>query len=118
MWLEFRRVLFRSVVKDGGVLGKDGNAALAFEFVGIHHPVDEFLVGAEDAALAKHLVHERRLAVVNVGDDGDIANAQISFLGGTLGCGKTGFVYSSIAQTAARDKLPVASGGSHLTCYS
>ena len=32
------------------------------------------LVGAEDAALAQHGVDERGLAVVDVGDDGDVAN--------------------------------------------
>ncbi len=33
------------------------------------------LVGAEDAALAEQGVDERRLAVVDVGDDGDVAQA-------------------------------------------
>ena len=32
------------------------------------------LIGAENSALAEHGVDERGLAVVHVGDDGDIAN--------------------------------------------
>ncbi len=32
------------------------------------------LVGAEGAALAQHLVDERGFAMVDVGDNGDIAN--------------------------------------------
>ena len=35
---------------------------------------DEFLVGSENAALPEHGVHQCGLAVVNVGDNGDIAN--------------------------------------------
>jgi uncharacterized protein YqkB len=57
---------------DRGVLGQDGDAALALEVVRVHDPVDHLLVRAEGAALAQHGVDERRLAVVDVGDDGDI----------------------------------------------
>ncbi len=63
------------VIEDGGVLGEDGNPALAFQFVRVHHPVDVVLVGAKCSALLQHGVNQRGLAVVNVGDDGDIANA-------------------------------------------
>ena len=31
---------FNVVIEDGGVLGEDGNAALALELVGIHHAFD------------------------------------------------------------------------------
>ena len=34
----------------------------------------DLLVLAEDPGLAEHLVHQRRLAVIDVRDDGDIAN--------------------------------------------
>ena len=63
------------VIEDGRVLGEDGNAALALQFVRIHHPFDVVLVGAKGAALLQHGIDQRGLAVVNVGDDGDIANA-------------------------------------------
>ena len=64
------------VVENGGVLGQDGDAALALQLVGVHDAVHQFLVGAKYAALAEHGVHQRGLAVVDVGDDGDVANAQ------------------------------------------
>ena len=63
------------VIKDGGVLGQNGDAALALQFVGIHHALDVVLVGAERAALLQHGVDQRGLAVVDVRDDGDVANA-------------------------------------------
>ena len=42
------------VVVDGGVLGEDGDAALALEVGVVHHPLGDALVGAEDAALVEH----------------------------------------------------------------
>ena len=62
-----------ALVSDGGILRKDGDAALAFEIAGIHHALNDFLILAVHARLLEHFVHERRLAVVNVGDDCDIA---------------------------------------------
>src|SRR5256712_9375625 len=59
---------------DGRVLGQDGDAALALEREGVHHPVGDLLVGAEDARLAQHGVDQRRLPVVDVRDDGDVAH--------------------------------------------
>ena len=64
---------FGVVEKESGVLGENGDAALAFEVIGIHDALDEFLIGAKDAALAKHGVDESGFAVVDVGDDSDIA---------------------------------------------
>ena len=40
----------------------------------VHHPLGDLLVRAEGAALAQQLVDQRRLAVVDVGDDGDVAD--------------------------------------------
>ena len=62
------------VIVDGGVLGEDGDAALFFEVVGVHDALGDGLVGAEGAGLAQHGVDERGLAVVDVGDDGDVAD--------------------------------------------
>ena len=61
------------VVENGRVLGQNGDAALALQFVGVHHALDVGLVGAEGAALVQHGVHQRGLAVVHVRDDGDVA---------------------------------------------
>ena len=66
-----------SGVKHGGVLGEDRDAALALEVVRVHNAFGDGLVVAEGAALAKHGVNQRGLAVIHVGDDGDIANTRI-----------------------------------------
>ena len=64
---------FAALEDDGGVFGQDGDAPLPLQLVGVHHPVGHLLVGAEGAGLPQHGVHESRLAVVNMGNDGDIA---------------------------------------------
>ena len=59
---------------DRAVLGQDRDAALALEVVRVHDALGDLLVGAEGAALAQQLVDQRRLAVVDVGDDGDVSD--------------------------------------------
>ena len=56
-----------------GGLGQDGDAALALEIVGIHGALGHALVLAERAGLLQQPVDQRGLAVVDVGDDGDVA---------------------------------------------
>ncbi len=63
-----------AVVLDRGVFCEDGDAALAFEVVGVHDAFGYGLVRAKCAGLAKHGVDEGGLAVVDVGDDGDVAD--------------------------------------------
>ena len=63
-----------AVVAHAGDLGEDGDAALALQVVGVHDALDVLLMCAEDAALVEHGVHQRGLAMIHVGDDGDIAN--------------------------------------------
>ena len=63
----------RAVPQHRGRLGQDGDAALALLVVGIHRPLGVRLIGAEHAGLSEELVDERGLAVVDVGDDGDVA---------------------------------------------
>ena len=65
---------FHAVVVDGGILGQDRDAALPLQIAGVHHPVHDGLVLAVDTALLEHLIHQRRLAVVDVGDDCNVAN--------------------------------------------
>ena len=67
----------RIVIKKRGVLGQDGDAALALEFVGVHDALGDCLIVAEDAALTEHGVDQGGLAVVDVGDDSDIADGFI-----------------------------------------
>ena len=61
------------LVVHGGILRQNGDAALLLDGVIVHHAVGNLLVFAENAALLEHFVDERGLAVVNVRDDGDIA---------------------------------------------
>jgi hypothetical protein len=57
---------------DGSVLGQDGDAALALQIIGIHDALGYLLVLAEDVRLAQHVIDQGGLAVVHVGDDGDV----------------------------------------------
>ena len=64
-------------VVNGGVLGQDRDAALPLEVRVVHRPLGDPLVGAEDPALVQQGVDERGLAVVDVGDDGDVAPERV-----------------------------------------
>ena len=61
------------LVDNGGVLGKNGNAALTLQRIGVHHALGGCLIFAISTALREQSVNQGRLAVVNVGDDGDVA---------------------------------------------
>jgi hypothetical protein len=60
-------------VADRRVLGEDRDALLALEIHRVHDALIDVLVGAERSRLPEHGVDERRLAVVDVGDDRDVA---------------------------------------------
>ena len=60
-------------IVDGRVLGENRDAALALQIIRVHDALGNLLIGAESAGLAEHGVHERGFAMVDVGDDGDIA---------------------------------------------
>ncbi len=60
------------VVVDGGLLGQDRDALLALQVAGVHDPLHDDLIGSKSAGLAKHRVHERGLAVVDMGHDGKV----------------------------------------------
>jgi hypothetical protein len=55
--------------QDRGILGHDRDAALALERIGIHHAIDNLLVGAEHARLPQHRVDQSSFTVIDVGDD-------------------------------------------------
>ncbi len=73
------RFAVRRQEANGAVLAQNGDAALAFERVGVHDEVVlaafQFLqfAGAKVAGLLEQIVHQRRLAVIDVGDDCYIA---------------------------------------------
>ncbi len=58
---------------DRRVLGEYRDAALALEHVRIHDARAHVLARVERTRLLQQPVHERRLAVVDMGDDGDVA---------------------------------------------
>jgi len=58
---------------DGRVLGQDRDPPLALEVQRVHDALGHVLVGAKRAGLPEQGVDERRLAVVDVGDDRDVA---------------------------------------------
>ena len=62
-----------AVVAHGGVLGEDRDALLALEVAGVHGPLGELVVLVVGALLPQHRVDEGGLAVVDVGDDRDVA---------------------------------------------
>ena len=59
-------------VAHGGVLREDRDALLALEVTAVHRPVGDVVVLAEGPRLPQHLVDQGGLAVVDVGDDGDV----------------------------------------------
>ncbi len=56
-----------------GVLGQDGDATFLFLVVAVHHALVLELLAVQGAGQAQEFVDEGGLAVVDVGDDGDIA---------------------------------------------
>ena len=60
------------LILDRDVLGENRNAALALLVVGIQDAVLDLLVGTEGVRGTQELINHRRLAVVDVGDDGDV----------------------------------------------
>ena len=66
---------------DGRVLGQDRDALFPLQIHGVHHPVSEFLMGAEGPGLAQHGVHQCGLSMIDVGDDRDVAQVAAHCVG-------------------------------------
>ncbi len=60
-------------VPNGRVLGEDRDPLLPLEIHGVHDPLGDVLPGPKRPGLPEHGVDERRLAMVDVGDDRDVA---------------------------------------------
>ena len=83
------------LVPNARVLREDRDASLALEIVIVHDAFGDDLIVAEGARLTEHVIDERRLPVVDVGDDGDVAQSRH----------KTAADYHAIGQRAsAREK--------------
>ena len=67
-----------SLVLHCGVLGEDGDAALPLQHVRVHRPFGKRLPVPQLGGLLQQAVHERRLAVVDVRDDGDVPVIHVS----------------------------------------
>ena len=63
----------RALPDHGGAFRQDRDAALALEVVPVQRALGDLLIGAEGAALLEQAVDQGGLAVVDVGDDGDVA---------------------------------------------
>ena len=63
-----------ALIMHGGVLCQNGDAPLPLQIAGVHDPLHGGLIFPVNAALLEHFVHQGGLAVVNVGDDGNVAN--------------------------------------------
>src|SRR5258705_289299 len=64
----------RAFVLDGAVLRQDRDAAFLFQVIGVHDPLCDMLMRRKRAGLAQKFVDQRGLAVVDVGNNGDVAN--------------------------------------------
>ena len=62
-----------------GRLGQDRDAAFALEIIGIHRALDHALVLAERARLLQQPIDQRRLAVVDMRDNGDVSKIHCEF---------------------------------------
>ena len=74
-----------AAVGDGDVLGQDGDPPFALQVVGVEDLLADQLRIAVAAALAQHAIDKRRLAVVNVGDNGHVADVLTSHQFNLLG---------------------------------
>jgi len=63
----------RTAPFDRGALGQNGDAPLALLIVGIHGPLGNLLIAAKSTGLTEHGIDHGGLAVVNMGNDSDIA---------------------------------------------
>ena len=54
----------------------ENQGEVPFQLVAVHDPFGDLLVCAEQAALVQQRVHQGGLAVIDMGDDGDIADIQ------------------------------------------
>ena len=95
----------RPAVVDGRLLGEDRDPLLALQVAGVEHALDHRLVRAERAGLPQHRVDQRGLAMVDMGDDRDVA--QVGAGHGRRGHGGTGIErHGSANRRTRRSQAP------------
>ena len=60
--------------KHGGAFGEDGDAAFLLQFVAVHRALGDMLMVAEGAGLREKFIDEGGLAMIDMRDDGDVAD--------------------------------------------
>src|SRR5262249_17917562 len=75
-----------AAVLERAILGEDGDAALSLEIVAVENPFRDVLVRSERPCLGQELVDQRRFAVVDVSDDGDVPERSGAGHGGGVRC--------------------------------
>ena len=63
-----------ALIIDRQILGQNRDAPFLFQVVRVHDAFGDVLVGRESTCLMQQLIDERSLAVVDVGNDGDVSN--------------------------------------------
>ncbi len=93
---------------DRGAFRQNGNAALALQIVGIERPLLHVLIVAHGARLPQQLVHQRGLPMVDMGDDGDVADVH-----GAGGSGKRALIYGRLPRSNRRNRRRNPAASSH-----
>ncbi len=65
---------FNTAISNCRIFCQDGDSAFAFLVIAIHNKFAYVLVLTEDMALLEQAIHQRRFAVVDVGNNGNIAD--------------------------------------------
>jgi hypothetical protein len=73
-----------AAVFDRAVLGEDGDAALSLDGILIHDAIAHLLVGGEGPGLLQQAIDQRGLAMIDVGNDGDVSNRALHGLTGVV----------------------------------
>ena len=60
---------FNALVIDGNILGENGDASFPLQIVVVENQLAQFLLVADQLGLINHTVHQRRLSVIDVGDN-------------------------------------------------
>ncbi|MPN30754.1 hypothetical protein SDC9_178225 [bioreactor metagenome] len=62
------------------VFGENGDTPLPLQISTVHHPLLHLFVCPEHAALAQKLIHHGGLPMVDMGDDGDVADGFVGHI--------------------------------------